>query len=374
MAKVYVIQENGKTVPMQTIRCSNEDEELQRILEINPDLIPGEQINPDDPRRWLIIKREMPVPDPNTGDNRWSIDLFMIDQDAIPTFVECKRYNDTRSRREVVGQMLDYAANGPYYWTREEILTYAEDAAAKRGFTLEEEIRRLKQDETEPIESFFQRVQDNLREGQIRLVFFLEKAPQELKSIVDFLNRQMERSEVLLVEARQYEFEGLRVVNPILFGYTEEARQIKKTVSVTTGRRRRWDQESFFEDAKGKLSDEAVNAIRDVYEKSREAKAELSWGTGKVNGSFSIIWPGLGGKSLFTISSDGWLTVNFGNLDDEIDPTLPLFLKDEIVSEMKVELPDDYIKRYPNIQISHWQNGELLSIIEKIEKKYLRES
>jgi len=39
---------------------------LQRILEINPDLAPGDQINPTDPRRWLVVKREKPVPDPAT--------------------------------------------------------------------------------------------------------------------------------------------------------------------------------------------------------------------------------------------------------------------------------------------------------------------
>jgi hypothetical protein len=34
-----------------------------------------------------------------------------LDQDAILTIVEVKRSTDTHVRREVVGQMLDYAAN-----------------------------------------------------------------------------------------------------------------------------------------------------------------------------------------------------------------------------------------------------------------------
>jgi len=36
------------------------------------------------------------------------------------------------------------------------------------------------------------------------LIFFMEEAPNELKSIVEFLNSQMERTEVLVVEAKQY--------------------------------------------------------------------------------------------------------------------------------------------------------------------------
>src|SRR5438876_4547758 len=76
---------------MEHVRCKHENLELQRLLESNFELLAGEQIEPDDPPRWLLVKREMPVPDPSTGDNRWSIDFFFLDQDAMPTFVECKR-------------------------------------------------------------------------------------------------------------------------------------------------------------------------------------------------------------------------------------------------------------------------------------------
>lgn len=108
MSKLYVIAEDGTTTPMSSIYCKNEDHELQWILVKNPDLLPGDQIKPSDPRRWLLVRREMPVPDPITGGGRWSIDAFLVDQDGIPTFIECKRYGDTRARREVVGQMLEY--------------------------------------------------------------------------------------------------------------------------------------------------------------------------------------------------------------------------------------------------------------------------
>ena len=55
--------------------------------------------------------------------NRWSLDHLFLDQEGIPTFVECKRSTDTRARREVVAQMLDYAANGLQYWSMERIQT-----------------------------------------------------------------------------------------------------------------------------------------------------------------------------------------------------------------------------------------------------------
>jgi len=373
MAKVYVLNNDGNTEAMSGIHCKNEDLELQRILEKNPDLIPGDQINPTDPRRWLVVKREMPVPDPSTGDNRWSIDLFFVDQDAMPTFIECKRYNDTRAKREVVGQMLEYAANGHYYWSKDEMRTYAEQAAEKNGISLEEEIKHLQPEEPESVDGFFQHVQDNLREGQVRLVFFMEESPPELKSVVDFLNKQMERSEVLLVEARQYEHNGTKIVTPILFGFTEEARQVKKTVSVTTGQRRKWDKESFFNDARERLKEKEVSAIKQIFDKSQELKCELSWGTGKISGSFSAKWPHLGAYSVYSVFSDGSITINYGSFKNTPEQKeFIAFFKEELASNVGFSAPVDYERRYPNYKINDWSGkiNDLLAVLELINEKF----
>jgi hypothetical protein len=78
-------------------------------------------------------------------------------------------------------------------------------------------IPRLAPTEGLTIDDYFDLIQQKLREGQLRIVFFLEDSSPELRSVVDFLNRQMERSEVLLVEARQYSHGGSKIVAPTLF-------------------------------------------------------------------------------------------------------------------------------------------------------------
>ncbi len=103
MASIFRIQDDGCPKQLEKTLCRDEAKDLQRILEKNHQLLPGDQINPEDPRRWFLGQREMPVPDPVTGIERWTVDFFFLDQNATPTFVECKRYADTRSRREVVG-------------------------------------------------------------------------------------------------------------------------------------------------------------------------------------------------------------------------------------------------------------------------------
>ena len=312
MASVYMMQRDGTTDAMTRIRCKDEDLELQRILEANADLLPGDQINPADPRRWLQIKREMPVPSPDTGVGRWSIDFLFSDQDAIPTFVECKRFNDTRSRREVVGQMLEYAANGHHYWSGSELRDLAAETATKAGTTLERRLSDLQTADQLSPEAYFDRLQQNLREGQLRIVFFLEEAPQELKSVVDFLNRQMERSEVLLVEARQYLTAGTRIVVPTLFGYTEEARLVKRSVTVTTASaRRKWDRDAFLDDTISRLGMEAAQVVERLLNHIIDLNCDVSWGTGMQFGSFSVKEPTICQRSLATCYSNGELYFNY---------------------------------------------------------------
>ena len=85
------------------------EDHLQELIERHPNLLAGDQVNPDSPRRWLMLSREVAVPGEEGGAGRWSLDHLLLDQDAIPTLIEVKRSSDSRIRREVVGQMLDYA-------------------------------------------------------------------------------------------------------------------------------------------------------------------------------------------------------------------------------------------------------------------------
>ena len=107
---IYLIDGESELVELSATSYESEDL-LQSLIAKHPHVLAGEQIDPESPRRWVLVTREMGVPDEVDGGNRWSLDHLFLDQDAIPTLVEVKRSTDTRIRREVVGQMLDYAAN-----------------------------------------------------------------------------------------------------------------------------------------------------------------------------------------------------------------------------------------------------------------------
>jgi hypothetical protein len=362
MSDVYFLNENGTPAPMKLVHCKDEEKELQGVLEKNYDLLPGNQIRPDDPCRWLLIKREMPVPDPGTGGNRWSIDFFFVDQSGMPTFIECKRFQDTRSRREVVGQMLEYAANG-----------YASISVKPKFSDLEEAIRSLEPESGESVDDFLELIENNLREGQIRLIFFMEEAPNELKSIVDFLNSQMERSEVLIVEAKQYKKDGLKVIVPRLFGFTEEARRIKKSVTIIKGERKKWNEEKFFEQAKERLSSEELEAIKRLYTYFKSSGFEIKWGTGKETGAFTVTRANLFPKSIISAVTKGSVYLNFGALrGNESIESFRDDLAQAISEELGVELPIDFKEKYPGIVPADWIHKVdiLTGIIQKLIDKY----
>ena len=87
------------------------EDDLQALLAMYPELLDGEQVRPENPRRWTLISREMGIAERPEESSRWSLDHLIVDQDAVPTLVEVKRSSNTEIRRTVVGQMLGYAAH-----------------------------------------------------------------------------------------------------------------------------------------------------------------------------------------------------------------------------------------------------------------------
>jgi hypothetical protein len=149
---------------------------------------------------------------------------LFIDQEAVPTLVEVKRSEDTRIRRQVVGQMLDYAANGVVYWPAERLRSEFEARCAAERKDPGEVFADCLEDDAET-ERFWGEVEQNLRCGRVRLVFVSDLIPPELRRVIEFLNEQMNPTEVIGVEIKQYVGQGdLRTLVPRLVVQTEQAR------------------------------------------------------------------------------------------------------------------------------------------------------
>jgi hypothetical protein len=259
----------------------NEDD-FQQLLEKYPPLLSGNQTDDGTPLRWLLIKREKAIPAEDGGSGRWSVDHLFVDQDGIPTLVEVKRQSDTRLRREVVGQMLDYAANAVVYWPIEQLRTEFDQTCAAIGTNSDDEIRdRLSLDGG--AEVLWQRVKTNLQAGRIRMLFVADRIPAELRRIVEFLNEQMDPAEVLALELRQFQGEGLRTIVPMLYGQTEKAQQ-KNLVQA-----RQWDEASIFAESERRHGAEVLRVVQKIVEWIKTKPGQIWYGQGSRDGSVGLL-------------------------------------------------------------------------------------
>ena len=278
---IFLLNKEGELVEMTESHYLTEND-FQKLLADYPKLISGDQIDKENPRRWLLISREMGVADATTGGSRWSLDHLFIDQDGIPTLVEVKRGTDTRLRREVIGQILDYAANAVSYWSIEEILLRFERTCEASGRNSEDVLNAFLE-ESFYKDKFWDTVHTNLKVGKIRLLLVADVIPKEMQRIIEFLNEQMSPCEILGVEIKQFLGHNLKTLVPRVIGATINA-QTQKTVRTTPGQQ--WNEEKYFDEIE-RRQPKHVNTYRVIFDKSKEFFDKVDWGKGNSTGSFT---------------------------------------------------------------------------------------
>jgi hypothetical protein len=261
--KIFLLQEGNELIEMEEREYISEDV-LQDLIAKYPNLLAGEQMDENNPRKWILVQREQVLPYDDTGLKLFYLDHLFLDQDGIPTIVETKRSCDSRLRREVVAQMLDYASNALIYLPVEVIRSNLisnnpnQDIDALLKHKLGLDISS---------EEYWEQVKTNLNAGKIRLVFVADSIPTELKTIVEFLNVQMDPAELFAVEVKQYIGEGLKTLVPKLVGQTAEA-QMKKIASNMI-----LDETTFFEH----LDNETALFYSKLIEYAKMKQLSINW-------------------------------------------------------------------------------------------------
>jgi hypothetical protein len=308
---IFLIQED-KLAELREEKYNSEDL-FQKLLADYPKILAGDQIDSENPRRWLLIAREQGVQDEKSASYRWSLDHLFIDQEGIPTFVEVKRSTDTRARREVVAQMLDYAANGIEYWEVSEIKAQFEQKHSTQGENPEQVMKEALGPETD-YEKTWNQMRTNLEQGKVRLLFVADEIPKELKRIVEFLNEKMADVEVLAVEVKQFNGENLKTLVPRVIGQTSQAEIVKGKVAP-----RKWDKESFLAELEIRKGAVDRKIMEDIFVWIEREKIDYKFGSGKKVGTCGkIILNGDEVASPFSFQTDGRVFVQFDRLSDTV--------------------------------------------------------
>jgi hypothetical protein len=369
---IYLLQTSGDLVEMSEQEYDSEDL-LQRLLEQYPSLLAGDQIDEANPRKWLLISREASIPDDENNAGRWSVDHVFLDQDGVPTLVEVKRSSDTRIRREVVGQMLDYAANSVVYWSQDKIQVDFEANCGSKGIDPSEELFSRLEIETD-YEAFWNDVRTNLRAGRVRLVFVADEIPPELKRIVEFLNEQMDPAEVLAVEIKQFVGGDQKTLVPRVFGKT--AKTQKKSGS-TQRETRRWDRHSFLSELDRQKGSDSTAIAKSILSWVDDKGLRIWWGKGQHTGSFFPMFDVNGQSfSMFSFWTNGGIEIQFKYMIErpvfgERAKRLGLLTRLNAIED--IDIPEDGIERRPSIDCHVLKDQARLMEFLQIWQEYMDE-
>ncbi len=155
--------------------------------------------------------------------------------------------------------MLEYAANACAHWKVERLQTLFERRCVTSRLNPREELNTLLSGPDADADLVWQKVAQNIAQERLRLVFIADRFAPETQRIIEFLNRQMQLTEVYAVEVRQFTGGGMktlvpRILNPSVLQTDRRA--------ATTQRGEIWTSDRFYADVQVRLGNDAVTLIQ----------------------------------------------------------------------------------------------------------------
>jgi hypothetical protein len=197
--RLLVRRGNGAWAEPEITGHKSEDE-LQHLLATSPDLLPGAETGLP-----MAVARELRVA---SGQ----IDIVGVDVEGDLTLCECKLASNPGARREVVGQVLEYASvlQGMSF---EDLSNRFE---ARAGRPLASAVADFAGEDFDE-EAFHEHVEDNLASGRFRLVVVVDKITDALKQTVTYLNEHLD-SAVLALELAYLRDGDVEMLIPAVYG------------------------------------------------------------------------------------------------------------------------------------------------------------
>lgn len=202
-----LVREGGAWVPASPVGFQTEAEFQDLVQQTFERTLTSQGDRP------AVIAREVSTPEGGR------IDVVAVDQDGVITLCECKLDRNAGSRREVLGQILEYGGSlhGMKFGDFRRMVSDRIDA------DLVDAMRERAGDDFDPV-AWEDTVVRSLMAGSFRLVIAVDQLTDVLKQTVLYLNERANFS-VVVAELRRVAHAGIDVLAPSLFG--EEAAQRK---------------------------------------------------------------------------------------------------------------------------------------------------
>lgn len=351
---IVIVKKGQEAKKVKPTPVTQEDR-LQRYIQENPDVIPLDDLRED--LRLFVIAREFPT-------RGGPVDALAVDDGGAVYIIETKLYKNP-DKMLVVAQVLDYGA-GLWSSFRDDpgIEASIDKVLGQRlGVPLREKLREVFGLDDERLASLVARFQSDLQSGRFTFVVVMDRLHDQLKDLIAFINSNSAFT-LLACELEFYQDGDLEIVIPKLYGAeTSKARSIP----LMPGARRRWDEQTFFEDVRARLGVSVEERIRELYEYVRGISDHIAWGTGTA-GSFGPKYDSISRRSVFTVFTDGVLQVNFGWLNDgEGAVQFRKKLKEMLAERAGLNFPPDYEEKYPRFRASEWV-GRVTEIVRGLSE------
>jgi hypothetical protein len=294
MPSLWVTGPDGVLLPLESEGHVSE-KDFQKVLADNPAVL-ASALAQGEEETWLLIDRELPIKAEESDTGTWKLDHLFVASDGRPVLVEVKRSSDPRARREVVAQMLDYAASFDTDWDAERLRLRRQErftAATTGAFTTEmEQFLAVAGHEDE--DQLWSAVQTQIDAGHIRLLFVADQLSPTLVRIIEYLNRQLQDAEVLGVEVARHAGSSHDVVayQPVIRGRSSAAAQRK----APTQRRTRVEFDQAFLATHDQMLLDQVNAL---VARAEKLGGFESIGTSKLNPALYINFRTNGGSPVY---------------------------------------------------------------------------
>lgn len=262
---LYFLSKN-RAVEMSENLYESEDI-LQELIAENPRLVLRD--TDQDGAKLMLIAREYTVEEGDRSSNSYSLDHLFVDQNGTPVLVEVKRSTDTRIRREVIAQMMDYASRVST-WNVDELRSLF-----RENNKSDEMLEAYDNDD------FWGQVATCLKAERVKLVFAADSIPNTLKTLIEFLDRNMKDIEVYGVEVHQYKTADATLLSTnIIANSTVEERK-----AIVRGSE--WDIQRFSAQLLSFGSQELVEAAQDVLTFSQSIGMNCKFGSGAKYGNYT---------------------------------------------------------------------------------------
>lgn len=269
------------------------EDRLQSLLARHPESLPIDELEPSF-APLILLGREIPTP---SG----SLDLLYTSPEGHLTLVETKLWDNPEARREVVGQIIDYAKDLSR-WSFED-LDKAVQSMQPEARGIVETVRQHEPELDEPV--FIDNVTRGLKRGRFLLIVAGNGVREGVEELAGYLQRTPSlHFSLAMVELALYRLEPdqewLVLLQPRTIARTVEIERAIVTVKAPEGIevevavpsegvaserrvRRKLSEETFYEELAESTSSQTAEAVRDLCVELEKIGLVPVWGSSSLS-------------------------------------------------------------------------------------------